>query len=534
MKLAAAHALAALAKEDVPDSVIRAYGGKPLRFGREYLIPKPFDYRVLLWEAPAVAEAAIRTGVARKPVQLQRGVHPGAREPAVANPPGHARRLRPGQGTAPKRIVFPEGEAHEDRPRRQDPGRGGHLPPDPARRDRRRSRRLLIEHEVPPRRGRGHRPAPGRSPRDLRRRAYSRAALAQGRHRPWTRHKRMHDPVYFGNMMVHEGDADGLISGLTMHYPDTIRPALQVHRTRPGRQPRRRGLPAAVQGPHALHRRHHRQPGPDRPRSWPRSRSCAAEVARRLLRGRARASRCSRTPTSAPTSTERSTKVRSGGRDRARALARAGDRRRDAGRHRGRADDRGRRPTRSRPSRATPTSSSAPTSRPPTSPTSCSGGSARSRRSARSSPASARRCTCCSAGSRSTTSSTWPRCACSRHSFSAAESAAVGFGQGGGIPAALFVPHMLETRTVDRRSASGILEVSGLREPPQAPNRACDLQVLGYTENGAQDEEPPPGPKIGTMEEGHAPHTERADPTEGLPRPLGGPLDHGARRGASR
>jgi hypothetical protein len=67
MKLAASHALAALAKEDVPDSVIRAYGGQPFKFGRNYVIPKPFDYRVLLWEAPAVAEAAIRTGVARAP-----------------------------------------------------------------------------------------------------------------------------------------------------------------------------------------------------------------------------------------------------------------------------------------------------------------------------------------------------------------------------------------------------------------------------------------------------------------------------------
>ena len=67
MKLAAARALANLTKEDVPDSVVRAYGGKPFKFGRDYLIPKPFDYRVLLWEAPAVAEAAIKTGVARKP-----------------------------------------------------------------------------------------------------------------------------------------------------------------------------------------------------------------------------------------------------------------------------------------------------------------------------------------------------------------------------------------------------------------------------------------------------------------------------------
>ncbi|MBI5474173.1 MAG: NADP-dependent malic enzyme, partial [Ignavibacteriae bacterium] len=68
MKLAAANALATLAKEDVPDSVIKAYGGKPIKFGRDYIIPKPLDPRVLLWEAPAVARAAMETGVARKPI----------------------------------------------------------------------------------------------------------------------------------------------------------------------------------------------------------------------------------------------------------------------------------------------------------------------------------------------------------------------------------------------------------------------------------------------------------------------------------
>ncbi len=59
MKRAASQALAALAKMDVPDSVSKAYGGQTFRFGREYLIPKPFDSRVLLWVAPAVAEAAM-------------------------------------------------------------------------------------------------------------------------------------------------------------------------------------------------------------------------------------------------------------------------------------------------------------------------------------------------------------------------------------------------------------------------------------------------------------------------------------------
>ncbi|MCP4036215.1 MAG: NADP-dependent malic enzyme, partial [bacterium] len=70
MKVAATHALAKLAREAVPEVVSRAYGGERFSFGREYLIPKPFDRRVLTWEAHAVAEAAMRDGVARRHVDL--------------------------------------------------------------------------------------------------------------------------------------------------------------------------------------------------------------------------------------------------------------------------------------------------------------------------------------------------------------------------------------------------------------------------------------------------------------------------------
>jgi malate dehydrogenase (oxaloacetate-decarboxylating)(NADP+) len=70
MKLAATYALAALAKEDVPDSVCRAYGVEALKYGVDYIIPKPFDPRVLVWEAAAVAKAAMETGVAQFPVNL--------------------------------------------------------------------------------------------------------------------------------------------------------------------------------------------------------------------------------------------------------------------------------------------------------------------------------------------------------------------------------------------------------------------------------------------------------------------------------
>ena len=70
MKLAAVHALAELAKEPVPLSVSQAYGGQTFEYGREYLIPKPFDQRVLYWESVAVARAAMETGVARKQLDL--------------------------------------------------------------------------------------------------------------------------------------------------------------------------------------------------------------------------------------------------------------------------------------------------------------------------------------------------------------------------------------------------------------------------------------------------------------------------------
>jgi malate dehydrogenase (oxaloacetate-decarboxylating)(NADP+) len=70
MKLAVTHALAALAKEPVPDSVCQAYGVKKLEFGPDYIVPKPFDPRALVWVASAVAKAAMDSGVARQPVDL--------------------------------------------------------------------------------------------------------------------------------------------------------------------------------------------------------------------------------------------------------------------------------------------------------------------------------------------------------------------------------------------------------------------------------------------------------------------------------
>ncbi len=229
MKLAAAKALADLAKEDVPDSVVRAYGGKPFKFGREYLIPKPFDYRVLLWEAPAVAEAAIRTGVARKPYSSKEDY---VRE--LENRLSRTRQVMHGvfdqARLDPKRIVFPEGEqATIVRVAKMlvdekicKPILLGNAEIIAG---------LLAEHEIDADDITVVDPS-----KDERRRAYAETYHKMRWRRGATAvnsEKRLLDPVYFGNMMVHQGHADGLIAGVVHSYPDTIRPALRIHQTMP-------------------------------------------------------------------------------------------------------------------------------------------------------------------------------------------------------------------------------------------------------------------------------------------------------------
>ena len=230
MKLAAAHALAELAKEDVPDSVVRAYGGNQIRFGRDYLIPKPFDYRVLLWEAPAVAEAAIRTGVARKPYASREDY---VRE--LEDRLSRTRRVMHGvfdQATAnPKRIIFPEGEAVKIVRAAKILADEGICRPVLLGSAATISS-LLAEHEIPETAVDVVDPS-----NDPERYTYA-EILSRIRWRNGVTldnaRKLMRDPVYYGHMMLHQKVADGLIAGLTMSYPETIRPALQIHKTRDG------------------------------------------------------------------------------------------------------------------------------------------------------------------------------------------------------------------------------------------------------------------------------------------------------------
>jgi malate dehydrogenase (oxaloacetate-decarboxylating)(NADP+) len=110
MKVAATLALSALAKEDTPDEVIRVYGLDQLEFGRDYLIPKPFDPRVLLWESVAVAKAAMETGVAR--VQIDLDEYREQLEARLGRGREFMRTLYNRAKAHPKRVIYPEGENH--------------------------------------------------------------------------------------------------------------------------------------------------------------------------------------------------------------------------------------------------------------------------------------------------------------------------------------------------------------------------------------------------------------------------------------
>ncbi|MGE5326050.1 MAG: NADP-dependent malic enzyme, partial [Deltaproteobacteria bacterium] len=229
MKLAATRALADLAKEDVPDSVLRAYGVSRMQFGSDYIIPKPFDPRVLIWEASAVAEAAMETGVAQLKVDLEEYREQLSRR--LGRTYEVMQTVRQRAKVSPKRIVFAEGE-HERILRAS-----YHLMEEKLAMPVLLGRPSAIEtklHELGLSRLAAEVIEPSNSPRLE---AYAEEFFRLRQRRGVTRseaHELIQTNNYFGSMMVRMGDADGFIAGLTQHYPDTIRPALQVIGMRPG------------------------------------------------------------------------------------------------------------------------------------------------------------------------------------------------------------------------------------------------------------------------------------------------------------
>ena len=223
MKMAATRALAALAKEDVPESVSRLYGLRTVKFGPDYLIPFPFDPRVLLWVAPAVAWAAVSSGVAKEMIDLE---HYRERlEERLGRARGIMRGIINRAVRDPKRVVFPEGEEPKIiRAARMivDEGIGSPIllgQPDVIT-------RIASEHQI------SLRDITIEDPATCDKRDKYAEYLWKRRQRKGLSHGEAHQLLfntnYFGSVMVACGDADALLAGVGMHYPETIRPALQV------------------------------------------------------------------------------------------------------------------------------------------------------------------------------------------------------------------------------------------------------------------------------------------------------------------
>jgi malate dehydrogenase (oxaloacetate-decarboxylating)(NADP+) len=229
MKLAATYALAALAKENVPDSVCRAYSVERLKYGRDYIIPKPFDPRVLVWEAAAVAKAAMETGVAQNPVDL--GEYREQLEKRLGKAHELMRIMIHKAQANPKRIVFPEGDhekilrachvlleekvavpillGHGDQVKKAAAALGVSL-----------EGAIVVDPDTHPR-------FEEYVQEYYRLRQRKGVSLAAAR-------EQMNHRSILSSMMVRMGDADALVSGITTNYPDTIRPALQIIGVREG------------------------------------------------------------------------------------------------------------------------------------------------------------------------------------------------------------------------------------------------------------------------------------------------------------
>ena len=223
MKMAATRALALLAREDVPDNVAALYGLRNVTFGPDYLIPFPFDPRVLLWVAPAVAWAAVASGAAPDFIDIDEYRH--RLEARLGRARGIMRGVLNRAISSPRRIVFPEGEeAKIIRAAAILVDEGIAMPTLLGRRETieavaKAANISLDEIAIED---------PATSPR---REEYA--------HFLWTTRqrkgmsleearRRLFNGNYFGSCMVARGDVDALVSGMTTHYPETIRPALEV------------------------------------------------------------------------------------------------------------------------------------------------------------------------------------------------------------------------------------------------------------------------------------------------------------------
>src|SRR5215217_89011 len=230
MKFAASKALASLAKEDVPDSVIRAYGGESIKFGREYIIPKPLDPRVLLWEAPAVAEMGMKTGVARKTIDIDEYREQLAYRQGKGEQVRYFFQNKARSSGGTKRIAFAEGEEQKIIRAAYQIKEEGIATPVLI------GRQSIIDEQLT-KLGLDYQPQVVDPDKFDNLEAYKNAYYEM-RQRKGANigdvAKLVCEPNVFGSLMVKMGHADAFVSGLTYDYPEVIRPSLQIHHTAKG------------------------------------------------------------------------------------------------------------------------------------------------------------------------------------------------------------------------------------------------------------------------------------------------------------
>lgn len=232
MKLAAVKALASLAREHVPDNVSNTYGGKSFKFGREYLIPKPFDTRVLLWVAPAVAKAAMDSGVATKKIddwekyRDQLESFQGPSKSFIRSSINRVHQNTDANGGKLCKIVFPEGTSEKVL----------------------KALRSLVEERICEPILIGYPDRVREKIKSLELNSLENIQIIQPSQHPKYKtyveelyklrqrkgvnireaERLLLDPNYFASMMVLLNDADGMVTGSTINYADAVRPILQT------------------------------------------------------------------------------------------------------------------------------------------------------------------------------------------------------------------------------------------------------------------------------------------------------------------
>ena len=226
MKVAAAKALAGLARQDVPDAVVKAYGDQPLQFGPEYIIPKPVDPRVLFEVTPAVAKAAIESGAARKEIDL--AAYEERLEARLGKSREMMRVVLNKAKTDPKRLVLAEGDDEKMiRAAYQIADEGIAQPVLIGDREDigHTASRLGLEFEPDI-----------VDPDEIRLEEYADRLYELRQRKGITRREAgelVRDGNYLASVMLETGDADAMLTGLTHNYPSALRPPLQVVGTAP-------------------------------------------------------------------------------------------------------------------------------------------------------------------------------------------------------------------------------------------------------------------------------------------------------------